>query len=110
MGRPRKNKGLGDVIANVTTAIGIEPCDGCNRRKDQLNKLFPFGIEDFTEIEREYLGTLFDPNKKEITATDQKTILEIYCRIFRVKMFEVCQNCPGVWKTIINKLKNAYEN
>ena len=45
MGRPRKNKGLGDVIANVTTAIGIEPCDGCNRRKDQLNKFYQYWIE-----------------------------------------------------------------
>lgn len=111
MGRPRKKiSGLGDVVATITTAIGIEPCDGCERRKEQLNKLFPFGILDFTEDEKEYLGTFFAENKSELNATDQKKILEIYCRVFKVKMFEVCQNCSGVWKSIINKIKNAYEN
>ena len=41
MGRPKKIKGLGDVIANVTSAVGIESCDGCNKRKEKLNRLFP---------------------------------------------------------------------
>ena len=35
-------KGLGDVIAAATTAIGIKPCAGCDRRKDQLNDAVPF--------------------------------------------------------------------
>ena len=47
MGRNKKATGLGDVIANITTAVGIEPCDGCNKRKEQLNKLFPFLIYIF---------------------------------------------------------------
>lgn len=110
MGRAKKNKGLGDVIANITTAVGIEPCEGCNKRKEQLNRLFPFGIEEFTEDESKYLGTFFESDKKELNSTDQKQILDIYFRVFRIKPFDPCVNCSGVWKSIIKKLKKAYEN
>lgn len=110
MGRPKKNKGLGDVIANITEAIGIEPCEGCNKRKEQLNRLFPFGIEEFTDTEKEYLGTFFAEDKQELNAIEQKEILDIYFRVFRVKPFQPCNNCSGVWKSIIKKLKKAYEN
>lgn len=34
--------GLGDVVANVTSAVGIKPCDGCKKRQESLNKLVPF--------------------------------------------------------------------
>lgn len=34
--------GLGDVIAIVTSAVGIKPCEGCKERQDKLNKLVPF--------------------------------------------------------------------
>lgn len=32
--------GLGDVIAGATQAIGIEPCEPCQKRKDALNRRF----------------------------------------------------------------------
>jgi hypothetical protein len=35
-------RGLGDVIAAATTAVGIRPCAGCDKRKDQLNAAVPF--------------------------------------------------------------------
>lgn len=110
MARHKKIKGLGDAIATVTTAIGIEPCDSCNQRKEKLNKLFPFGIEEFTEQETEYLKEFFESSKTELNKDDQKQILDIYFRVFRVKPFDPCVNCSGVWKSIINKLKKAYEN
>ena len=49
-----KSKGLGDTIEKVTTATGIKKvvdtvarktkrdC-GCKRRRDKLNKMFPYG-------------------------------------------------------------------
>jgi len=110
MGRTKKIKGLGDLIAAGTSVIGIEPCDGCNKRKEKLNQLFPFGIEEFSDIEKEYLGTFFESDKTELNAADQKQILDIYFRVFRVKPFDPCVNCSGVWKSIIKKLKKAYEN
>ena len=110
MARNKKIKGLGDVVATITTAVGIEPCEGCNKRKDQLNRLFPFGIEEFTKEEKIYLGTFFAEDKGELNKQDQKEILDIYFRVFRVKPFDPCVNCSGVWKSIIGKLKKAYEN
>ena len=110
MARNKKIKGLGDVVATFTTAVGIEPCEGCNKRKEQLNRLFPFGIEEFTEEEKIYLGTFFAEDKGELNKQEQKEILDIYFRVFRVKPFDPCVNCSGVWKSIIGKLKKAYEN
>jgi len=34
--------GLGDVIASMTSAVGIQPCEGCHRRREALNARFPF--------------------------------------------------------------------
>lgn len=35
-------KGLGDVVAGVTSALGIKPCAGCKKRQDWLNRMVPF--------------------------------------------------------------------
>jgi pantoate kinase len=35
-------KGLGDVVASLTKAVGIKPCAGCVRRQAALNKVVPF--------------------------------------------------------------------
>jgi hypothetical protein len=41
---PRLEKpiGAGDVIANVTRAIGIKPCTPCEQRRRALNQLLQF--------------------------------------------------------------------
>ena len=36
-------RGLGDVVAAATKAIGIQPCGGCKKRQDWLNRAVPFG-------------------------------------------------------------------
>lgn len=38
-------RGLGDVVAAVTSAVGIKPCGGCAKRQDTLNRAFPFKQE-----------------------------------------------------------------
>ena len=35
-------RGIGDVVAAVTSAVGIQPCGGCKKRQEALNKLVPF--------------------------------------------------------------------
>ena len=37
-----KEVGLGDVIKRATSAIGIRPCAGCERRAAALNRRFVF--------------------------------------------------------------------
>jgi hypothetical protein len=34
--------GLGDVIKRTTSAVGIKPCGGCERRAAALNRWFGF--------------------------------------------------------------------
>lgn len=38
--RPR---GLGDVVKSATSAVGITPCGGCQKRAEWLNRKFPLG-------------------------------------------------------------------
>lgn len=35
-------RGLGDVVAAATSAVGIKPCGGCKKRQEALNRLVPF--------------------------------------------------------------------
>jgi hypothetical protein len=39
---PTNWRGLGDVIASATKAIGIKPCGGCQKRREALNRAVPF--------------------------------------------------------------------
>lgn len=39
-------RGLGDVIAAATSAVGIQPCAGCKQRQEALNKLVPFNTTE----------------------------------------------------------------
>tara|TARA_R100001086_G_scaffold226652_1_gene145397 strand:+ start:2551 stop:2883 length:333 start_codon:yes stop_codon:yes gene_type:complete len=37
------SQGLGDTIEKVTRAMGVKkPCGGCKKRKDKLNRIFPY--------------------------------------------------------------------
>jgi hypothetical protein len=38
----QKVRGLGDIVAAATSALGIKPCGGCKRRQSWLNKLVKF--------------------------------------------------------------------
>jgi|TARA_R110000796_G_scaffold97688_1_gene204855 hypothetical protein len=47
-----ESKGLGDTVEKITTATGIKQAletlkgkkdCGCNKRKETLNKMFPYG-------------------------------------------------------------------
>ncbi len=40
--KPSRLRGLGDVIAKATKAVGIKPCGGCKKRQEWLNKKVPF--------------------------------------------------------------------
>jgi hypothetical protein len=44
-------RGAGDVVARVTSALGIKPCQSCEERRKALNKLMPFGTESDKKID-----------------------------------------------------------
>ena len=39
---PERIRGLGDVVAKVTKAVGIKPCGPCQKRREALNRMVPF--------------------------------------------------------------------
>ena len=39
---PTNIRGLGDMVAAATSAIGIKPCASCKQRQIALNNLIPF--------------------------------------------------------------------
>lgn len=108
-------KGLGDVIANITNAIGIKPCESCNKRKEALNTWFPFNKpKELTESESEFLQYFFEwynglpiPIEK---VKDIEQAEQIWLRVFNVKT-DSCKSCGSHYQNaFIKDLKKIYEN
>ncbi len=53
---PTPMRGLGDVVAAVTTAVGIKPCGKCKERQAALNRLVPFAGAETPQAAPEALG------------------------------------------------------
>ena len=81
-----ESKGLGDTIAKITKATGIdkvakfvlgEDC-GCDERKEKLNKLFPYAKPKcLTEDEFKTLDTYFEKNTDTLTSEEQLSFIAI---------------------------------
>lgn len=39
-------RGVGDVVAKITKAVGIKPCGGCAKRRAAMNQAVPFKRRD----------------------------------------------------------------
>ncbi len=46
LGEKTVSRGLGDTAANALSMFGIKPCGGCEKRKELLNKYFPYKSSD----------------------------------------------------------------
>lgn len=46
--------GLGDLIKRATTAIGIQPCGGCQNRADRLNRMLVFSGQNTQNPKHQY--------------------------------------------------------
>lgn len=47
--RDKKDKGVGDTVARVTSRLGVRPCSGCKKRQEALNKKLPYKEGDGNE-------------------------------------------------------------
>jgi hypothetical protein len=113
---PRKKaEGLGDTVAQITKATGIdklvkfiagEDC-GCDARKEKLNKLFPYTKAlCLTEDEYNILDVYFKKNSMTVTTEEQKQLLAIYNRIFSQRnQMSTCSSCL---RDLVSKLKIVY--
>lgn len=94
--------GLGDSIAKLTTALGILPCQGCNKRKALLNKVFPWLKQkrDFTEEEILFLQEL--GTRTTMTSEESKELFRIYNEVTGSRVQQCL--CPGTVKQLIQRL------
>jgi hypothetical protein len=111
-------QGLGDVIANITNSVGIEPCQGCKERQFGLNRLFNFkrvksemSAED-KEMFKEFLELkgqrVLDGKRTELNLDDVTYLNALYLKYFGLDNSN-CPTCSKVHEQIIkdlNKLSN----
>jgi len=110
-----KSKGLGDTIAKITEATGIdklvkfiagEDC-GCDERKEKLNKLFPYAKPlCLTEDEFNTLDAYFKQNTNTLTSDEQTSLIAINNRVLSQKLtFSTCSSCL---RDLVSKLRVIY--
>ena len=110
-------QGLGDVVANLTSAVGIEPCEGCKERQFKLNRLFNFKKvkSEMTPIDKEHF-TLFleakgqrviEGKRTELIFEDVDYLNGLYKFYFGIDNSN-CPNCSKVHETIIKDLFKLY--
>ena len=113
-----KSKGLGDTVAKITKATGIdkvvkavagEDC-GCEERKDFLNNLVRYKVVNCpTEEEYDYLNTFFSTSKNRmVRAGEQRRLLDIYNRVFSQR--QQMSSCSSCVAKIVKDLRVLIEN
>lgn len=115
----KQAQGLGDTIEQITTATGIKKvvevfskatgldC-GCDKRKETLNKLFPYNsnINCLTESDYNLLTTFLEPNKNTLTPEEQSILSDIYYNVFNYRL--QLSSCGSCWKGKIDELRKVY--
>lgn len=110
-----ESKGLGDTIAKITKATGIdkivkfvagEDC-GCDERKEKLNKLFPYAKPKcLTEDEYNILDAYFNKNTETLLSEEQTDFIKINNRVLDQKLtFSTCSSCV---RDLVSKLRIIY--
>lgn len=96
--------GLGDLIAKVTDSLGIEKCEGCEKRQDKLNHLMPWlkVSRELTEDEKEFIR--FIQQKQIIQSNDVNRLFVLYNEIYYAKN-KRC-NCPELIGKMIQRLND----
>jgi len=110
-----ESKGLGDTIAKITKATGInklvkfvagEDC-GCEERKQKLNELFPYTKPKcLTEKEFNTLDTYFKKNTDTLTSEEQEQFLIINNRVLNEQ--RTISSCISCLRDLVIKLKTIY--
>lgn len=106
-------KGLGDTVAKITKAIGLdkvvkfiagEDC-GCDERKDKLNSSFKYkNIKCLTEDDYNYLRDFFKKNSGRITFEEKFRVITIYNYVFNARE-KTNSSCPPCIIKIVRELK-----
>lgn len=110
-------QGLGDVIAAVTSAVGVEPCDDCKDRQFGLNRLFNFKKvkSEMTPNDKEHFRIfldvkgqrVIDGKRTELIFEDVDYLNGLYKFYFGIDNSN-CPTCSKVHETIIKDLYKLY--
>lgn len=121
MARPKKkvqpSKGLGDTVAKITEATGIdkltkfilgEDC-GCEERKKKLNEWFPYKKpECLTEDEYNYLTEINITKKITFKPSEVTRVRQIYSRVMKVRLEP--SSCSSCFKGVVSSLIKIYDS
>ena len=112
-----KSKGLGDSVEKVLKATGIDKVAkkvlgddcGCEERKKQkLNKMFPYA-RPFTEAELSIYESVLPRLKSgTITGSDQAILVNLYNKVFNSNKRP--SNCGSCVQQTLAKLAKVYVN
>ena len=112
-----QSEGLGDTVEKVLEVTGVakvakwllgEDCK-CDERKEKLNEWFSYRKpECLLEHEHEYLSEWFTEKRYTMKPTEQKRMLEIYNRVFKVNMQPT--SCGSCLRDVMNKLEILYNS
>jgi hypothetical protein len=115
-----KSEGLGDTVEKVLEATGVskvakwllgEDCK-CDERKAWLNKQWSYrNVQCLQEDEYNYLKEWYSETRHSMKPTEQKELLRIYNRVFKVNMQPT--SCGSCLRDVMNKLEilyNTYTN
>lgn len=110
-------QGLGDVIAAVTSAVGIEPCEGCENRKFTLNRLFNFKTvkSEMSQTDKEHFSLFLDAKgqrvidgkRTELVFEDIDYLNKLYLYYFGLDNSN-CPSCSKVHEQVIKDLFKLY--
>jgi hypothetical protein len=110
-------QGLGDVVAAVTSAVGIEPCEDCKERQFGLNRLFNFKKvkSEMTPNDKEHFALfleakgqrIVDARRTELNFEDVDYLNGLYLHYFGIDNSN-CPTCSKVHETIIKDLYKLY--
>jgi len=109
----KKSKGLGDTIEKITKATGIkkvvdllfDDC-GCDKRKEKLNKMFPYKVECLEEKEYNYLKEIYSKSTSRLNITQREALLIIYNKTFNKNQKQT--SCSSCWISMLRELKVIY--
>jgi len=110
-----ESKGLGDTIAKITEATGIdklvkfiagEDC-GCDERKEKLNKIFPYAKPKcLTEEEYNTLDTYFKQKTNALTSEEQNNLIAINNRVLGQNTTP--SSCVSCLRDLVAKMRVLY--
>ena len=115
----KQSEGVGDTVEKITKATGIKAAVdgvfdalgkdcGCDKRKETLNKMFPYNKPNcLTQEEHSYLTDFYSEPRNIITSQQQRELLTIYNRVFNYN--DKMTNCGSCFAGKLNKLKSLFD-